>query len=61
VSERDPTPVAVTSRSFSRNEVLRAETLARYEHVTFNDEGLSLEGDSLVEFLSGHPLAITAL
>jgi len=61
VSERDPTPVAVTSRSFSRNEVLRAETLERYSQVTFNDEGLSLDGDSLVEFLVGHPLAITAL
>jgi D-3-phosphoglycerate dehydrogenase len=61
VSERDPTPVAVTSRSFSRNEVLRAETLERYSQVTFNDEGLSLGGDSLVEFLAGHPLAITAL
>lgn len=61
MSERDPTPVAVTSRSFSRNEVLRAETLERYEHVTFNDEGLSLNGDSLVEFLAGHQLAITAL
>jgi len=61
VSERDPTPVAVTSRSFSRNEVLRSETLARYERVTFNDEGLSLAGDSLVAFLEGHPLAITAL
>jgi phosphoglycerate dehydrogenase-like enzyme len=61
VSVRDPTPVAVTSRSFSRNEVLRAEMLERYERVTFNDEGLSLAGDSLVEFLAGHPLAITAL
>jgi D-3-phosphoglycerate dehydrogenase len=61
VSERDPTPVAVTSRSFSRNEVLRAETLERYSHVTFNDEGLSLSGDDLVAFLTGHPLAITAL
>lgn len=61
MSERDPTPVAVTSRSFSRNEVLRAETLERYSQVTFNDEGLSLDGDSLVEFLVGHPLAITAL
>ncbi|HXA53362.1 MAG TPA: phosphoglycerate dehydrogenase [Solirubrobacteraceae bacterium] len=61
MSERDPTPVAVTSRSFSRNEILRAELLVRYERVTFNDEGLSLAGDSLVEFLAGHPLAITAL
>jgi phosphoglycerate dehydrogenase-like enzyme len=61
VSERDPTPVAVTSRSFSRNEVLRAEMLEHYERVTFNDAGLSLGGDSLVDFLAGHPLAITAL
>jgi len=58
---RDATPVAVTSRSFSRNEVLRAEMLERYEQVKFNDEGRSLEGDSLVDFLAGHPLAITAL
>jgi phosphoglycerate dehydrogenase-like enzyme len=61
VSERDPTPVAVTSRSFSRNDVLRGEMLDRYERVTFNDDGLSLSGDSLVAFLEGHPLAITAL
>lgn len=61
MSERDPTPVAVTSRSFSRNEVLRAEILERYERVTFNDDGLSLSGDALVAFLEGHPLAITAL
>lgn len=61
MSKRDPTPVAVTSRSFSRNEYLRAEILKRYERVTFNDEGLSLDGDSLVAFLTGHPLAITAL
>lgn len=61
MSERDPTPVAVTSRSFSRNQVLRGEMLERYERVTFNDEGLSLAGASLVAFLEGHPLAITAL
>jgi D-3-phosphoglycerate dehydrogenase len=61
VSERDPTPVAVTSRSFSRHEILRAELLERYERVTFNDEGVSLAGDDLVAFLVGHPLAITAL
>jgi len=35
--------------------------LERYERVTFNDDGLSLAGDSLVAFLDGHPLAITAL
>ena len=53
--------VAVCSRSFSKNAVLRAELLARYAQVTFNDAGLKLAGDSLVEFLSGHEKAITAL
>lgn len=53
--------VAVCSRSFSRNAALRAELLAKYEHVTFNETGRQLEGDDLVEFLSGHDKAITAL
>jgi phosphoglycerate dehydrogenase-like enzyme len=53
--------VAVCSRSFSKNTVLRAELLARYSQVTFNDAGLQLVGDSLVEYLSGHDKAITAL
>ena len=55
------TKVAVCSRSFSRNPVLRAELLSRYKNVTFNDEGLSLNGDSFIEFLRGHEKAITAL
>ena len=53
--------VAVCSRSFSKNAVLRAELLARYSTVTFNDRGASLEGDALVEFLRGHDRAIVAL
>lgn len=53
--------VAVTSRSFSRNAILRAELLGRYERVTFNDAGRQLHADELVEFLSGHEKAITAL
>jgi phosphoglycerate dehydrogenase-like enzyme len=53
--------VAVCSRSFSRNPVLRSELLARYQQVTFNDGGIELRGDSLVEFLRGHDKAITAL
>jgi phosphoglycerate dehydrogenase-like enzyme len=53
--------VAVCSRSFSKNPVLRAELLARYEKVTFNDSGRQLEGDELVAFLKGHDKAITAL
>lgn len=53
--------VAVCSRSFSKNLVLRAELLKRYEHVKFNDNGVKLDGDSLVDFLKGHDKAITAL
>ena len=53
--------VAVCSRSFSANVILRAELLSRYEHVTFNDQGVQLKGDSLVAFLAGHDKAITAL
>lgn len=55
------TRVAVASRSFSRHPILRQEVLDRYEQVTFNDAGLSLGGDGLVDFLSGHDRAITAL
>ena len=53
--------VAVCSRSFSRHPVLRAELLARYENVTFNDAGGSLAGDELVAFLQNHDKAITGL
>tara|TARA_B110000008_G_scaffold72640_1_gene73754 strand:- start:8080 stop:9009 length:930 start_codon:yes stop_codon:yes gene_type:complete len=53
--------VAVCSRSFSKNNILREELLDRYKNVTFNDGGLKLEGDSLIEFLKGHQKAITAL
>jgi phosphoglycerate dehydrogenase-like enzyme len=53
--------VAVTSRSFSRHPVLRAELLEQHPDVRFNDEGLSLRGESLVEFLQGCEMAITAL
>lgn len=53
--------IAVCSRSFSRNATLRAELLARFAQVTFNETGRQLEGDDLVEFLRGHDRAITAL
>lgn len=53
--------IAVCSRSFSRNPVLRAELLARYSHVTFNDDGVRLTGNRLVEFLRGHDKAVIAL
>jgi len=53
--------VAVASRSFSKHPILRSKVLERYPNAKFNDKGLSLSGDSLVEFLSGHEKAITAL
>jgi len=53
--------VAVVSRSFSKHPVLREEVLKRYPDAKFNDEGLSLKGDALAEFLSGYEKAITAL
>jgi phosphoglycerate dehydrogenase-like enzyme len=53
--------VAVCSRSFSNNPILRKELLARYQQVTFNGAGLQLKDDTLVAFLRGHDKAITAL
>jgi phosphoglycerate dehydrogenase-like enzyme len=57
----DNISIAVASRSFSKNKVLREELLTKYNKVTFNDLGLKLEGVTLVKFLSGHHRAITAL
>lgn len=58
----DPSPVAVASRSFSRNPILRQELLARYPGSRFNDSGpVVLAGDGLVQFLTGHTRAITGL
>ncbi len=53
--------VAVASRSFSRHPVLRRELEERYEFVTFNDQGESLKGQELMDFLGGHHRAITGL
>jgi len=55
------TRVAVTSRSFSKHPVLRAELLDRYPDVTFNDDGTKLAGQALIDFLGGHDRAIVAL
>lgn len=53
--------IAVCSRSFSRNEALRRELNEKYKNVRFNDAGLSLAGESLVDFLQGATHAIVAL
>lgn len=57
----EETKVAVCSRSFSRNPVLRAELLQRYSNVKFNDSGIKFDDDSLVDFLSDCDKAIVAL
>jgi D-3-phosphoglycerate dehydrogenase len=55
-------PVAVASRSFSRNPTLRRELLARYPGSSFNDQGPAvLSGDALVRFMRGHSRAISGL
>jgi phosphoglycerate dehydrogenase-like enzyme len=53
--------LAVTSRSFSKNKILRKELLQQYKNVKFNDDGLKLQGNSLIDFLQGCHKAITAL
>ena len=53
--------LVVASRSFSKHPILRKEVLNRYPDAKFNDEGLSLSGDSLADFLAGYEKAITAL
>ena len=40
--------LAVASRSFSKNQVLRDMVLKEYPDAKFNDKGLSLSGNSLI-------------
>jgi phosphoglycerate dehydrogenase-like enzyme len=53
--------IVVTSRSFSRHKVLREELLAKYANVAFNDQGITLAGRALHDFLTGYDRAIIAL
>ncbi len=57
----NPSSVAVLSRSFSRNPILRAELLARGSNVVFNDVGRSLAGRELIAFVAPHEAAIVGL
>jgi len=58
-----PRRIAVASRSFSRHPILRTELIARFPEasITFNDDGVSLAGVALVDFLKGHDGIVTAL
>lgn len=53
--------VAVTSRSFAGNPILRAELTAKYPGASFTESASILEGDSLVALLRGHDRAIIGL
>ena len=53
--------VAVCSRSFSKNSILKAELVKKYKNVTFNVSGEILKKETLVKFLSGHNKAIIGL
>lgn len=57
------TNIAVTSRSFSRNPLLRRELELQFADaaIDFNDTGRSLDGQELIEFLRGHDKAVVAL
>ncbi len=58
----DPAVVAVSSRSFSLDPILREELRARYPNARFNREGVAvLSGDRLVRFLRGAEMAISGL
>lgn len=53
--------VAVTSKSFSNDLLLREALLSKFPNVRFNETGRKLEGEELVEFLKDADRAIVAL
>ena len=53
--------IAVTSRSFSKNEELVSFLKSKFKHVKLNTQGLSLKGKSLIEFLEGMDGAIIGI
>jgi phosphoglycerate dehydrogenase-like enzyme len=53
--------IAICSRSLSANKILRSEINLKYDNVKFNDEGKSLKGQLLIDFLKDCTHAITAL
>jgi len=53
--------IAVTSRSFSKNEELVSFLKSKFKHVKLNTQDLSLKGKSLIEFLEGMDGAIIGI
>lgn len=57
----DPAVIAVCPRTFSTDPALRDSLRARYPNARFNDLGVTLHGDALVEFLDGAEKAIVGV
>lgn len=53
--------VAVTSRSFSQHPLLRHRLKQRFTNVRFNEQGVKLTDNALIEFLRGAKRAIIGL
>ena len=53
--------IAVTSRSFSKNTILRNVLLEKYSNVKFNDNDLALSNQELVRFLKNTTKVIAGL
>ena len=53
--------VAVCSRSFSKNKILREELLLKYPRTIFNNAGEILSGDRLIEFIGENQKIIIGL
>jgi len=53
--------IAVCSRSFSKNKILRDNILSKYKYVKFNDDGIQLVDDVLIEYLEGYSKIIIGL
>ena len=53
--------VAVTSRSFSRSPILRQRLQEKFSNVKFNDDGIKLTTEPLIQFLMGAERAIIGL
>jgi phosphoglycerate dehydrogenase-like enzyme len=58
---RNNIPIAVTSRSFSANPILRAVLLERYSDVLFNERAVSMSGETLIQFAHGRRKLIIGL
>ena len=53
--------IAVTSRSFSRNDKLIANLKTKFKHIKLNSEGYALKGKNLIDFLDGMDGAIIGI